>query len=137
MEQRMSVDWFISRFENDEPSEFSTSRLSEAFSNVGKREHLVEDTIWWDLDCGSSMTAGKTGAKSTDSLLINRPALVPELIEAIYDLLKEEGMVLFSADLDKPFVANQNTRRHLPDDMIQSLGEPIKLESAKHLQEEL
>ena len=110
----MSVDWFIQRFEKHQPVKFDISRLNEDFAKLRKREHLVEGTIWWDLDCGPSMTAGEKGMRCTSSILINRPALVPELLEAIFELLKDVGMILFSGDLDTPFVANRNTRRQLP-----------------------
>ncbi|KAI9131297.1 hypothetical protein [Acaryochloris sp. CCMEE 5410] len=133
----MSVDWFIHCFENQESKEFRLSRLSQAFKKVGKKEYFIKDTIWWELDCGSSMTAGKRGLISTDAIVIDRPALVPELLVAIFDLLKDEGMVLFSADLDTPFVANPKTRQHLPNGMVKALGEPKFLDSLKKIEESI
>lgn len=81
------------------------------------------------------MTAGERGLISTDAIIIDRPALVPELLVAVFDLLKDEGMVLFSADLDTPFVANPKTRQHLPKDMVKALGEPKLLDSLKRFEE--
>ncbi len=121
----MSVDWFIQKFRNEDPAEFRKSSIKEAFGSLERKEAIVEDTEWWDLDCGSSMTMGEVESEYIESTLINRPAFDDELISSIFSVLEEEGMILFSPNLDCPHVAHKNTRGHLPGDMIESLGEPI------------
>lgn len=69
-----------------------------------------------------------------DSFSVNRPISDLRLYQAILDVLRQGNMALYMPGNCPPLVGAESAKKHLPQEMIATLGAPRVLADASEIQ---
>ena len=100
-------------------TEYETQQSSEYISAA-----LPDGDITVYMDCLQDEVSG---------MMISRPVKSRFLDRIIYDIMRLGNFVLYAPDGEFPVVSDTETSLHLPEGMLESLGEPRTAESAEAL----
>lgn len=122
----MSFDVYLQVFENGESAGISRDSVRIAFGAAFVSEpELNRWEVRYDKQNTCDVYLGSQGATMLDGLSINRPSGDMRLWDALALILTMGNVVFYFPGCKAPLVANLNASRHLPRDMIVTLGEPI------------
>jgi len=122
----MSFEAFVHCFKDGKVASVSRQRVREAFGSS-----LTEGGVYdWQLDyCEADSCNVILGVDDADKSLLHsftvlRPCGDVRFWDAMATILKLGNLVLFFPASCPPLIAEASVARHLPPDMIESLGQP-------------
>lgn len=117
----MSFDLFVNVFRDGEPAAVPTADLRRPFDRYVR--HVEPRCLVLGFAQGQqSELFIDTAAPVASGLCINRPVDDPQLFDAVFDLLRQTGVVLLIPGEVPPLVGTLDTARHLPADMTDAMG---------------
>jgi hypothetical protein len=122
----MSFDVFLQAFENGRPAGIPRERVRGAFGAAVAAGSTPDTwTLLYDREnsCDVRIGAGGT-ANLVQELSIHRPCGDARLWDSLASILALGNVVLYFPGCRVPLVATQGTSRHLPADLVESLGDP-------------
>jgi hypothetical protein len=134
----MSFDVYLQVFDNGEPAGIPRNSVRDAF-----REAIVTDcspdtwNVQYDSQNSCDVYLSADGATLVQGLSINRPCGDLRLWDALASILELGYVVLYFPGCKAPVIANLNVRQHLPEDMIEALGDPIVVGSGAEILREI
>ena len=130
----MSFDLFFGCFEDGESASVSISIVKDALG-----DHIAEIAEnHFVLQFGNELGDHcdlyiETGAEQISSFSVNRPRDDPRLFNALLQILKTRGLVLYMPGDCPPLIGNPETAVHLPLDMVDGLGQPVLLTAGSEI----
>jgi len=125
----MSYEIYVQCFKDGAPAGIPREQVRAAF---GKFLTEVERTMWHvryddENSCDINVDAYKDDESLVHHLCIERPCGDGRLWNALAAVLKLGPVVLYFPGEAPPLVAAQSVVRHLPPDMVESLGTPVSV----------
>jgi hypothetical protein len=120
----MSVDVFLQAFERGEPQAIPTSGILKCLAPFVEKK--TEDFV--DVSFGPQASCTfyfDTNEDTVEGLNVNRPCGDPKLADVLFQIMKLGNFVLFVPGEEQPIVLTAETTPHLPEDLLDALGEPI------------
>ena len=127
----MSFDLFVGCFANGEKATFPRADVEQHFGPYVTHREPKCLTLGFGKDGESYLYIDDAAA--VDGFTVNRPVHSAELYEALLSVLKTGNLVLYMPGECPPLVAHAAVGKHLPKDMIESLGVPVVLSSASDI----
>jgi hypothetical protein len=120
----MSVDVFLQAFERGEPQAIPTNEILKCLAPFveKKSEDFVDvsfgpqDSCTFYLDTTDATVGGLT---------VNRPCGDRKLADVLFQIMRLGNFVLFVPGEERPIVLTGETPLHLPEDLLEALGEPV------------
>lgn len=134
----MSFDIFLQWHERGDSAGIPVDRVRACLGPA----LIAEQGDCWQLHYGEGedpvayITMHDASPDLVSGLTVNSPCVSDVFWRAIYDLLCQGNAVLFFPD-GAPLVAHARAREHLPEDMIESLGEPRLVQSGADIVAEI
>ena len=72
---------------------------------------------------------------SIDSLTVSRPCADERLWDALFRAMQIGSAVLFFPGCARPLAATAGAVRHLPQDLVAALGEPVQIDTPRAIQD--
>lgn len=123
----MAYEYFLQAYSKGEPQEVRTEKILAIFTKyiTGK----AEDYIDLQFDAENSCTIYIDSNESTvNGLMVSRPCS-GKLPEYLYQVMLLGNFIFFEPDGISPIILSKTTKKHLPEDMIEALGEPVIAEN--------
>jgi hypothetical protein len=123
----MSFEVFVQAFEHGEPAGISIARVKEIFApfltehGPGHWRLHYDDENYCDVRFGPLENDGEI----LHHLTVFRPCADDRLWEALAAVLKLGNVALYFPGCHAPLVAFESVAQHLPNEMIEALGEPV------------
>lgn len=138
----MSMDYWLQAFDNGEEGFFPLSVVENAFgSAIVSNNHNGYLTLEYPsdpqflncLELQVSVLRTEKGLMTEGFAFVHAPGH-EAFWKSLVDILRVTPTALFWADTqDALVIGQQETRQHLPSDMIESLGEPRLITSIQEL----
>ncbi len=128
----MSFEVYLQSFSEHEPSGMSRSSIREVFApfivddadpNYLKIEYDAMNSCWLHL------TPLNGSSDCIHSMSIQRPCGDSRLWESVLRLMNLGNLVFYFPGDSPPLVTDESVAGHLPPDMIDTLGQPVCVES--------
>lgn len=119
----MSYEYFLQAHLNHGPQQISTTRILQIFSKY----IVAKDKTYVDIafDDGSTCSIFiDTELPYNDNIMISRPC-EGKLGDCVYEIMNLGNFVFFEPDGKHMIIINPDVHKHLPPDMIDTLGEPV------------
>jgi hypothetical protein len=125
----MSVEAFLWAFQEGDVTSLPLDKILATFADftVGwqpadgvLRVCFGDEVNCCEIYCGS----GSEASNSTKGLIIFRPVEHHDLWRSVLAIMRLGNVVLFFSDDTTPLFAIQDAPRHLPADLLESLGQP-------------
>lgn len=130
----MSFDLFVGCFEQGDIASFPAELVISAFAPFTLVVEPGGLILGFD-DSGTPCTYVHLDMAATQisDFSVNRPVDEPALYEALLAILRSAPVALYMAGECPPLIGRAETARHLPPDMIETLGEPVLLQRAEEI----
>ena len=127
----MGFEVYLDCFEDGKPSGIRRSLVRTFFPIVA--EESQRD--FWSVryDATNACKIAVRGAEFISHICVERPCGDLLLWEGLFQLTRAFNIVLYFPGCTQPLIANPVAARHIPVEMIASLGPPRSLESAEEL----
>ncbi|MGB7539993.1 MAG: hypothetical protein WBM17_15740 [Anaerolineales bacterium] len=131
----MSFDIFVQCFRNGEPAGLPWQALLLLFP-VQAAESTPE---FWRIryddrnSCDIHLSTLPKNEAFIESLCVHRPCGDKRLWRALFTILRMGNVVLYFPGNSPPLVADAAATAHLPPGMIESLGRPVCIHSAREI----
>jgi hypothetical protein len=127
----VSFDVFLSVFDHGDLSGIPLSTVRECF---GRHVEVAEGAYWklrYDAEnsCNVDLSIDPADPNRVQGLAINRPCGDSRFWNAIFKLLQAGNIVVYFPGGAAPLVASEGVKAHMPPDMVESLGNPIIVDS--------
>jgi hypothetical protein len=122
----VSFDVYVQAFDEGEPAGISRDGVRNAFGAAFVSE--PEPDRWkirYDKQYSCDVFLSSRGTTMLEGFSINRPGGDMRLWDALALILTMGNVVFYFPGCKAPLVANVEVTRHLPRDLIATLGEPI------------
>lgn len=125
----MGIEAFITAYKDGDVTPLRSDRIRSIFAdftvdwqpaNGVLRVCFGDEINCCDIYCGRECDV----SNSTKGLMISRPVRHPDLWRCVLDVMRMGNVVLFFSDDTTPLFAVQEAPRHLPADLLESLGKP-------------
>ncbi|CAD5373535.1 conserved hypothetical protein [Rubrivivax sp. A210] len=133
----MSIEIYGNRFRHGQPFGLQVTDLSRAMDSLISKVEPEEFML--DLEfSGGVLTPLRFMAKEaeTTSFSIARPTEDRRLYEALHQLLRHEGVVVYAPG-SPPVVGHHKSATHLPEEITEALGSGVFISSAIELRNTL
>ncbi|HEX6429004.1 MAG TPA: hypothetical protein VF008_15010 [Niastella sp.] len=124
----MSYEYFLQAHLDQKSQEISTEKILLIF-----KDHIKEkDESYIDLQFeeGNACTIFiDTKEPTVSHLMVSRPCDSMQLSECLYQVMLLGNFVFFEPDGKHLIILNPDTEKHLPADMIETLGKPAIAEN--------
>jgi hypothetical protein len=129
----MSVEIYVSRFQSGIPANFQQAVLRVAVQPFLSR---VESNAYFlklhGAGLADTVLFADTVSEYIHSFTVSRPPSDVRLYRALLMLARVSGAVIYAPG-SPPVVCSRESAAHLPEDMIQSLGSVVHVQSAEEL----
>lgn len=132
----MSFDLLFGCFTDGNPSRIPRAAVREAFGPCLREESNTS----WVVDygpAGASDIFVNPGPGEITSISVVDPITDPRLWESLFRILQLGNVVLYYPDCSAPMIADDSVAQHLPRAMIESFGDPIRVESGDEILERI
>jgi hypothetical protein len=126
-------------FKNGEPVGFPIERIREAFS-----PYVTESKFYaWELVYGGELNGGvnifphPSDPTLLHGFVVDRPGVDPRMWETLADILAFGPFALIFSSKHPPMIGNADVARHLPPDMIESMGQPKLVSSGREISDNI
>lgn len=130
----MSFEVYVQFYKNGEEAGISSDQIYEVFSPFvtrSKPNHWLvsyDKTNYCEVDLISM--------EDTDlicGLVLSRPCVDERLWDALFSIMRQGNTVLYYPGGDNPFVACSDAIPHLPEDMVDTLGQPVVVKNGSEI----
>jgi hypothetical protein len=130
----MSFEVFVQCFEGGEPAGMNRKALRALFPVVANASERNRWTVRYDHKNESEIYLAplKSKAAQVHGLTVSRPCADIRLWEALLAILKGQAAVLYFPG-GGPLVADREACRQMPPDMVEALGRPKVVKTAKEI----
>lgn len=131
----MSLDVFLQSFENGNPQGVATTDIVEC-----AREFITEQAeTYLELVFGPADSCTlylDTNEPTVSGITVNRPCGDRRLANVLFRIMQLGNFVLYVPGEDRPLVVHPGTTKHLPDELIEAVGEPIVVTTVEEFRRE-
>jgi hypothetical protein len=119
----MSFELFVQCFDHGEFGSFPREIVERLFGPFVIRR----DSEWIDIeyDAQNSATIYMSADAGLDGFMVHRPCGDRRLYEALLAILRSGNLVMYWPGDGPALIGQPETARHLPQDLIDTLGEPV------------
>lgn len=120
----MSLDIFLQAFHDGDPQDVPTPHILKCVGEFAANT----DTDFVDLVFGprdSCTLYFDTREPVVQGLTVNRPCGDRRLAKVLFEIMQLGNFVLFIPGEEPPIVTDEAAIGHLPEDMVEALGEPM------------
>jgi hypothetical protein len=139
LDQNMSFEIFVQTFQKGEFDGFPRQGIRDAFGT-----YLSElESDFWRLryddanSCDLYLNAHHSNANLVHGFMLSKPCGDLRLWDALAFILSLGNIVLYFPGGQAPLVADISIAPHLPQDMIEALGQPIVVTSGNEILHEI
>ena len=120
----MSYEYFLSAYTERESENISTKKILQVLEQFisKKDENAVELTFDEINNCCIYLDIDEP---FVNGMMISRPCGGEQFIKCLYRIMQLGNFVFFEPDGKRMIALNPDIQQHLPEDMIESLGEPL------------
>ncbi len=132
----MSFDLYLACFRAGVPQSFEARILNDVIAPYIARQESRCYVLCFDGPKTSACDVYvDTKAERISSFSINRPVTDLRLYAALLKVLQTPGTVMYMSGECPPMVGNHHSMAELPQDMVESLGEPVLIAQPQEIQE--
>jgi hypothetical protein len=133
----MSFDVYLQCYDAGQPAGIPRNAIRRLFPVVEAKSELD----YWHLrfddlnSCKMLVGALPSNPELLHSISVNRPCGDIRFFESVLAVMGLGNVVFYFPGCPGPLVTNDTVGSHLPADMIEALGQPIRVESAEEIVE--
>jgi hypothetical protein len=128
----MGFDLFLDNFQNGQPAPFPNSLVKQCFGHYLSGSSGKD----WSFQYPGYAEIYADEGEQISHFMVSRPPIHPEFWKGLFDLMKAA-----SARLSWPgegcVIADPSVRAHLPEELIEALGEPTLVTAPEQILEEI
>jgi hypothetical protein len=133
----MSFEVFVQCFDRGEPAGLPWASIRRLFPVVDAESEPDNWSVRYDAlnRCSICVSPLESDTALVESLCVFRPCGDLRLWEALLAVMRLGAVVLYFPGNAPPLIASGDVAQHLPDDMIESLGQPKVVQSGQEIVE--
>ena len=131
----MSFEVFVNFYNNRQDGRVERDLLVRLFPVVEERsdtkllEVKYDDTNW----CDFYLQVVPEEDNFISSLMVDRPCADVRLWEGLFELMVSGQAIFYFPGGEFPLIANEGVKAHIPAEVIEGLGEPKVVRSAREI----